>query len=143
MRDTISPYAYIKEKCNANLEHSAVMNFVQMNGTVIDFVPGVSQKPLASCVPQELYWLHDPPHPSWSQNDTSALALRQAVPPAAMHVAPALYTVQLPPQTSPERLVQYTTFTLPPSRALSVLDLGVAQVTLASVVASQVRRSES
>ena len=75
-------------------------------------VPGVEQKLLSSRVPQLLNWLQLPLHPPWSQNPTFAVALKHVVPGVLKHVAPPLYTVQLPPHTLLVRLVQYVTMTL-------------------------------
>ena len=79
---------------------------------MIDAVPGVAQKLLLRRVPQLANSLQLPLHPLWSQNPTFAVALKHAVPGVLKHVAPPLYTVQLPPHTLLVRFVQYVTITL-------------------------------
>ena len=108
--------------------------------TRMDAVPGVSQKLLSRRVPQLENWLQLPPQPLRSQNPTSLVANRQAVPGASMQVAPPLYTLQAPPQTVSILLLQYITIV---SNALRLerserSPRGLPwKVTSASVVASQ------
>lgn len=107
----------------------------------MDFVPGVSQNPPASDVPQVESWLQLPPQLPLSQNATLLVAARHDVPLASMHVGPPLYTLQLPPHTLSTRFVQYVTIVsrFAMSRDASGLStMGLPwNVRSASVVASQ------
>ena len=107
----------------------------------MDFVPGVSQNPPASDVPQVESWLQLPPQLPLSQNATLLVAARHDVPLASMHVGPPLYTLQLPPHTLSTRLVQYVTIVLRFAMSRDASGLSTMgspwKVTSASVVASQ------
>ena len=81
----------------------------------MDSVAGVKQKLLSRCTPQVDNWLQPPPQPPPAQKPILLVAARQFVPGALRQVAPPLYTVHGPPQTSSTLLEQYVTIV---SRAL-------------------------
>lgn len=104
---------------------------------------GVKQKPLPIGVPHSDIVLQFPSQPSSSQKPTSWVADMQVVFAASRQVAPPLYTVQVPPQMFPMRLVQKVTVVACAARLASGLKGSPMKVSSASVVARKCAISAS